>query len=270
MIFLDLPFEILLEISQHVTIGDSCSLLRVNKFMHTLLVGDWFRNLVRHHQDFALGLAVLHHKMDVVRKLVALGADVNHPIKLDTGESGLGFEMPLHIAAEHSNTKMVRLLLDLGAHVEIQNSDGHTPLFEAILWRRDLCIVKEIMCRTPHSSRFIVDHVRHETALHIAAKLGFAELISIFLERGLDVHARNSSGVTALRYAKVAMKKRLWVFGLDTDMDMDLVAETTRILTALGEHPLSAMRLAHAWADQGSKLFWKLLESAAGQPRPES
>ena len=55
------------------------------------------------------------------------GVDVN----VQNDSDGLfndGEETPLHIACRYSNAEVVKLLLDKGANVEIQNQEDNTPL----------------------------------------------------------------------------------------------------------------------------------------------
>jgi ankyrin repeat protein len=68
----------------------------------------------------ALAEAAWHGADEIVRELLAHGADVN--AKLDSGSTAL------MMAAQHGNRKVVQILLDAGADVKAAAKDGQTAL----------------------------------------------------------------------------------------------------------------------------------------------
>ncbi|XP_043928432.1 ankyrin repeat and SOCS box protein 9-like isoform X2 [Protopterus annectens] len=70
------------------------------------------------HTGTPLYTACAHQQVDCARKLLDLGASVNHGKSLDS---------PLHEAARNSNCKLIQLLLDYGAAVMSQNAEGKQP-----------------------------------------------------------------------------------------------------------------------------------------------
>ena len=72
----------------------------------------------------ALHYATWFNRIDVIRRLVDEGADVNR-------QTRYGNETPLHFAARKNNTEAVRLLLDNGADINLENGSYKTPLDEA-------------------------------------------------------------------------------------------------------------------------------------------
>src|SRR5262249_8872587 len=64
--------------------------------------------------------AIAHKRVDVVRRLIELGADIHvqHPL----------FGLPLHNAVSAGSVELVRLLLDAGADVNARNLQRQTPL----------------------------------------------------------------------------------------------------------------------------------------------
>ena len=67
--------------------------------------------------------------VDVVKKLIASGADVNE--KMSNGITAL------HVASVKGDADMVRLLLKHGANVNMTNDNGFSPLSSAIVMKRD-------------------------------------------------------------------------------------------------------------------------------------
>ena len=70
-----------------------------------------------------LMMACLRGQIDIVRKLIARGADVNK-----TGWT------PLHYAATGSQIEIMRLLLDQSAYIDAQSPNGTTPLMMAAMY----------------------------------------------------------------------------------------------------------------------------------------
>jgi len=79
----------------------------------------------------ALPDAVMAGDLAAVRKLAGEGADVNG---LDTrpNVAGANGRRPLNWAAIENDTKMIELLLELGADINGQNASGFTPLHHAV------------------------------------------------------------------------------------------------------------------------------------------
>ena len=69
----------------------------------------------------------VHPNIEIIKLLLGKeGVDVN--IQNIDEFGGDGEETPLHIACRYSNAEVVKLLLDKGANVKIQNQEGNTPL----------------------------------------------------------------------------------------------------------------------------------------------
>ena len=66
----------------------------------------------------------MFNQTDVIERLLHEGADVNR-------QTGLYAETPLHLAARYNYTEAVRLLLDIGADINLKNHYNETPLDEA-------------------------------------------------------------------------------------------------------------------------------------------
>ncbi|KAG9486102.1 hypothetical protein GDO78_008923 [Eleutherodactylus coqui] len=66
-----------------------------------------------------LYLACAHQKTECVRRLLELGADVNHGKQRDS---------PLHAAARRTSVEIVKLLIDYGANIKYKNMEGKYPI----------------------------------------------------------------------------------------------------------------------------------------------
>ena len=70
---------------------------------------------------------IIEPNMDIINHLLGKeGVDVNIQNSYEFG--GDGEETPLHIACRYSNAEVVKLLVEKGADVKIQNQEGNTPL----------------------------------------------------------------------------------------------------------------------------------------------
>jgi ankyrin repeat protein len=124
--------------------------------------------------DTALDWAIYNHELDLVRKLIALGANVNHvdeskttPLMyVATPLRGKGYypetmtarnqiarvliehganvnvigpsgSTALHFAVGDRNPALIRILLAAGADPKIEDSQGYTPMFLAKSWGYD-------------------------------------------------------------------------------------------------------------------------------------
>jgi len=99
---------------------------------------------------------------DVVKQLIDHGAKVN---LIEDGHHGLrGNYYPLIMAAQKRKPEIVQLLLDAGAHANVGDEHGNTPL-------------------------------------HIACRNGRSNIARLLLEAGADVNARGTGGWTPLHWA---------------------------------------------------------------------
>ena len=122
---------------------------------------------------------------------------------------------PLHIAAQQKSILPLDLLLEYEADIMLVDDDDEPPLFLAIQSRLKTHVEK--LC---NEQTVIQQNVQGETGLHIAAKLGYDEILSYLIEKGSNVHACDNHGNTPLHYAVTNKHKECVKILLDANADM--------------------------------------------------
>jgi ankyrin repeat protein len=134
--------------------------------------------------------------------LIAKGAAVN-----DEDNDG---NTPLHcvcqwFGAPEDNRKVIkreatlRLLLDKGAKINVQNRNGITPLMNAARYQVPLIVVETLL----ESGSILNTQDRDGwTALMYAAASNTTAVIKVLAQRGADLNLKNSKGETALALAR--------------------------------------------------------------------
>ena len=116
---------------------------------------------------------------------------------LDVNEQDADGRTIMHWVAKVDSTAVVQLLLDQGADLTLRDRDGRTPMHIAAF------------CRCPSALTLLLDSLEEyninstdssgNTLLHLAARAGYAGIVSDLIQRGgLLVNKRNSFGETAL------------------------------------------------------------------------
>lgn len=139
-----------------------------------------------YYQPTMLQQAIETSDVDAVRFLTERGVDVN--------ECGKGTLPPLHMAAQHGNAEIVRLLLRSGAEVDKDCGfeDGMTPLREAVKWGHlDVCKVLIQYGADPLQ----VD-LDGNTLAHTAVMGDNPELLDYLKTQGVDLEQKNIDFLT--------------------------------------------------------------------------
>lgn len=133
----------------------------------------------------------------IVRTLIEGSSNVNEPVR--AGSDGK-LVRPLMLALEAENKKILELLLENGARVNVRDSEGNTPLTKAIQDGRSLDIVQTLLRRGANPS---ARNDRKETALIVAVKANSEEFVNLLLnlEKKPEVDEKNTDGETPLYLA---------------------------------------------------------------------
>lgn len=147
-----------------------------------------------------LYLACLNNKANVVRTLLAAGADARRA-------DGAGFG-PLHVGAALGSLESVQALIESGVSPDMPSQRGDTALELAVMKRRPE-IALFLLSRHANPN---VENVRGDTALHEAARNGDRQLIAALLDHGAR-SIKNHYGRTPADEARVWAPDLVDLFG---------------------------------------------------------
>jgi ankyrin repeat protein len=178
--------------------------------------------------------------MDLVRLLLARGANVNSQLKLPLPSRTPAFAggrsdkrlhnigaTPLLRAAVGADVEVMQLLIDSGALVELPLADGTTPMLAALMpsstrasgknEQQALAAIRLLkaagadpraaVVRSSTALHLIHTHgmnearVKGSTALMMATVQGWTDVMKQLVEWGVDADARDADGLTAIDYA---------------------------------------------------------------------
>ncbi len=143
----------------------------------------------------ALGEACSYHRAAMVKELLALGADVNHPTNEDR-------EPPIMVAVWRGSQgdaggAVLRLLIQEGADVNASDVNGETPLIRAAetgpfpgwAFFAGKCLIDA--GADPNAK---AKHAWSGTALHVASITIATDLVKLLLAHGADPNVYNKQG----------------------------------------------------------------------------
>ncbi|CAG2111920.1 unnamed protein product [Medioppia subpectinata] len=107
---------------------------------------------------------------------------------------------PLHLATVNGNLKIIRTLIEAGAHVNAQDNDGKAPIVKAIECNHE-DLVQFFVCVGADTE--VADYETGNTPLHWALSMGAVKAAQYLLRNAkqLDVNKRNNQNETCLHLA---------------------------------------------------------------------
>jgi ankyrin repeat protein len=165
-------------------------------------------SMVDDDSDNVLMHAALYASADVMELLLKKGAKINATNK--AGETTLMWCM-------HDKNK-IALLLKYGADVNAAATSGNTPLLIGCIGNDKYETVKMLL----DGGADVSANNKKETALMRAAMFGDTATISLLVNRGIDVNARNSEGETALVQAIKNSNRQVAIQLLELGANPDL------------------------------------------------
>jgi hypothetical protein len=128
-------------------------------------------------------------------------ADLLHHNGADLDVRGKYGRTPLHAAAYSGNLEVVRRLIEYDpAYINARDEGGFTPL----LMESEGCNSKDgsvVRLLLEHGADINVQNQDGETPLHEASTYGALEVVRLLLEHGADVEAKDNYGKTVLQVA---------------------------------------------------------------------
>lgn len=161
--------------------------------------------------------------VEVVEQLLQAGANPNMQLKLFPPYRSLGQDRggdsmltvgttPLLRAAKAGDTASIKLLLEHGAMVDLQNTLGITPLMAAAgvgsttidiraRFRNEQTCIEAAKRLLAAGADVNAQRNNGQTALHGAAQWGWTEFVRFLADSGANLQAKDQNGVTALDIA---------------------------------------------------------------------
>jgi len=173
-----------------------------------------FAELARGKGRWALHHVAKEGSVELIRKFLDLGCDIDKPIEGSADENG---KTALHYAAENGHTDAIALLAKRGCTVNTTDRLGRTALHCATI-NGHTNVVNQLI--DLGSSIDAADH--GDTALHFAAENGHTDVIRLLAERGCaidkpDHNTQETALHRAIRYDQIDSIRELLRLGCATD-----------------------------------------------------
>ena len=190
MPLLSLPTEIILHICDSLdNQSDFSALVRSSRYLYQLLVGELYRNNIRHRASTGLGFAARGDKVKAIKRFLQQGADL-YTDDISFTRLGAVYSYrgtPLFWASVLGHTEIARLLLDAGADPNRGSTIEHkvwTPLRMAIEWGNSAVAALLMACgaEIPLLEGYY---------LQFALWCGPVDFVRLLLDCGADVNMRD-------------------------------------------------------------------------------
>ena len=159
--------------------------------------------------------------IDVLKKMIALGGDVNARMTVNGMKDGQRNRLnrlgatPFFLAAKVTDTEAMRVLIDAGADTLTPSADGTTPLMVAAgvaIWNpgedggslkgQEDEVLEAVRSCVEQGADVNAANYRGMTALHGAAFRGINSVVDYLVEQGADLDARTVHGWSPLAVAE--------------------------------------------------------------------
>ena len=127
---------------------------------------------------------------------------------------------PLHRAAHHGRTEIVRALIDSGADIEATDGTKWTALMRAAT-NGNTEATKLLLSK---NASVVVKDVEGCTPMHHAALNGYPSVCKLHFDRGADLEARDNEGWTIIHHAAWNGHDKIVKWVLDKGADVQAVA----------------------------------------------
>ncbi|MCB2377914.1 ankyrin repeat domain-containing protein [Hymenobacter sp. BT635] len=167
------------------------------------------------------GEALIHtatrsKNVNAVKILLNRGANVNSRIMSDSlrGEADAG-QTPLLIAAKELDYPMAAYLISRGAHVNVKDEYGHTPLITANFYSNGSFpsnreqIFSLVKLLVENGADVNLADKTGSTPIALAALTGHKVVVEYLIQKGADINKRGENGNTAFSYAALDANKAL-------------------------------------------------------------
>jgi len=134
----------------------------------------------------AILYAARRNLMDIVNMLIAAGADVN--ARCDSKEKHT-FMTPVFLASYHNHSELLQSLLDAKADLTVANGYGENALYFAALSGAASCLSTLLDAGCDATMVTLRDEGKPKTALMVAAEEGHIEAVEVMISKGVSVSA---------------------------------------------------------------------------------
>ena len=131
---------------------------------------------------------------------------------IDVNVAARGNRTPFLWASSRCSGVFLKTLIDLGADTNAQREDQCTSLILATYWNNYMAV--RLLIQTGVKT--------FDSALHIAAMKGFANIAQILIEAGCGVQLQSSTGKTALHLAVQNKHKHVVKLLLENNVDVNI------------------------------------------------
>jgi ankyrin repeat protein len=201
------------DVNAHCYYGGDTALMVASRYGHQevteLLIEEGADvNAQSEWNSTALMLASSYGHTEVTKLLLEAGADVNAQVNWYSksysytpkffGLSQIKGCTALMYASMEGHTEDVKLLIEAGADVNLQDKDGYT----ALMCASEIRYTESVGLLLEAGADVNVQDSSGYTALMVASEYGCIGVAKLLLEAGADVNVRDNYGYTALELAK--------------------------------------------------------------------